>query len=656
VERLRWGIISTGRIAHVFADQLPSSATGLLVAVASRDLARAQAFGSGVRAHGSYEALLADDDVDAVYIATPHPLHARWAIAAAEAGKHVLCEKPLAMNVAEAEAVVEAARRHGVFLMEAFMYRCHPQTRALVELLRSGAIGEVRGIEAVHSFRAPDVPTSRLLANELGGGGILDVGCYCVSGARLVAGAVLGSEGAAEPLEVSGSGHIGVTGVDDWATATLVFDGGITAQLATGIRVDQRPRLAVVGSEGSIVMNEPFLPDVRGAADIVVKRPSRDDEVISARGDRGLYAYQADVVAEAVVAGDTEAEFPACTWSDSLANARTIDRWRAAVGVSYAADALPGPVHGRSLAPREMARVAVEGVRLPVARIALGTMVAEGLLTLARALGVFDAYFEAGGNTFDTAFIYAGGESEDALGQWMSSRGVRDEVVVIAKGAHTPDNFPDRIRPQLERSLERLRTPRADLYFLHRDNLDVPAGEFVDALEALRREGLIDAYGGSNWTSTRVDEANAWAREHGGAGFTALSNQFSLARMYVPTYEGTLGANTPAFRSWLAQHGMTNFAWSSQASGFFAGLQPDGFLAHAWFTDDNLERRRRTEQLAASVGLPAVTVALAWLLHVELPIVPIVGPRSLAELRTSLDALHVTLADEQVRWLDLEDG
>lgn len=334
---MRWGIISTGRIARVFADHLPSSRTGRLVAVASRDVARVHGFGD-VRAHGSYEALLADDGVDAVYIATPHPMHARWAIAAAGAGKHVLCEKPLAMNASEVEAILQAARAGGVFLMEAFMYRCHPQTSKLVELLRDGAIGDVRAIEAVHSFKAPDVPTSRLLANELGGGGIMDVGCYCVSGARLVAAVALGADGDIEPVELTGSGRIGVTDVDDWATATLRFDGPITAQLATGIRVDQQPLLRVVGSAGSIVLHEPWLPDVRGAAEIVVRRSGAPDEVIDVSSDRGLYAYQADVLADAVAAGAREASFPACTWADSHANARTLDRWRAAVGVSYEAD------------------------------------------------------------------------------------------------------------------------------------------------------------------------------------------------------------------------------------------------------------------------------------------------------------------------------
>lgn len=622
--------------------------------MASRQRLRKHPFGD-VSTHGSYESLLGDAEVDAVYIATPHPFHAAWAIRAAEAGKHVLCEKPLAMNLAEAEAVVEAARSAGVFLMEAFMYRCHPQTDVLVELLRSQTIGEVRVIDAVHSFRGPDDPSGRLLSNELGGGGILDVGCYCMSGARLVAGVALSND-AAQPTEVTGAAYVGATGVDEWAVASLRFDDGIVATLAAGVSVDQPPRLSIYGTEGSIELSEPWLPTVRGASEIVVRRRGREPEVIVVESTRSLYAYEADVVSEAVASAQLEAPFPSCTWADTLANMRALDRWRSAVGVSYAADSLPAPVHGRSLAARTMPRAPVEGIPLPVSKVALGTMVATGPDTLAIALGVFDAYFEAGGNTFDTAFIYANGGSERALGSWLSTRGVRDEVVVLAKGAHTPDNFPDRIRSQLERSLERMQTDRADVYLLHRDNSDVPVGEFVDTLESLRREGIIGAYGGSNWTSERVDEANAYASSTGAAGFTVLSNQFSLARMNAPTYPGTVGANEPAFRKWLASRAMTNFAWSSQASGFFAGLPPDGFLAHAWHSDDNVERRRRAQELASTIGVETTTVALAWLLHAGLPIVPIVGPLSLAELHTSLGALEVELSGDQVRWLDLDDG
>jgi aryl-alcohol dehydrogenase-like predicted oxidoreductase len=235
----------------------------------------------------------------------------------------------------------------------------------------------------------------------------------------------------------------------------------------------------------------------------------------------------------------------------------------------------------------------------------------------------------------------------------LETRGVRDDVVIIAKGAHTPHCFPDRIAAQLETSLERMRTDRADIYFMHRDNPDVPVGEFVDALDSLRREGKFRAYGGSNWTADRVDAANAWATANGAAGFTVLSDQFSLARMVQPTYPGTVGANEPSFRAWLASHGIVNFAWSSQSAGFFSGLPEDGFLAGSWYSDDNLERRRRAERLGAELGVDAVTVALAWVLNMGLPIVPIVGPRSVAELRSTLRALAVPLDAAQVRWLDL---
>ena len=182
-KHLRWGIIGTGGIAHRFAQGVQHSKTGELIAVGSRRQETADAFAKefGVpHRHASYEALLADEDVDAIYVSTPHPMHAEWAIKSAEAGKHILCEKPLAINHAEAMAVVEAARENDVFLMEAFMYRCHPQMRRVVELVREGAIGRVCMIQATFSFQGGTDPKSRLMNNALGGGGILDVGCYPV--------------------------------------------------------------------------------------------------------------------------------------------------------------------------------------------------------------------------------------------------------------------------------------------------------------------------------------------------------------------------------------------------------------------------------------------------------------------------------------------
>lgn len=177
--KLRWGILGTGKIARIFAKGLSESSTGRSFAIGSRSQDSADGFGEEFnveRRYGSYEALLSDDKVQVVYISTPHPMHAEWAIKVAEAGKHLLCEKPLALNHPEAMAVVETALAHDVFLMEAFMYRCHPQTAKIVELICDKAIGDVRFIQATFSFQAEFDPESRLFKNELGGGGILDVG------------------------------------------------------------------------------------------------------------------------------------------------------------------------------------------------------------------------------------------------------------------------------------------------------------------------------------------------------------------------------------------------------------------------------------------------------------------------------------------------
>ena len=196
MDKLRWGILSTGHIAGVFARGVAASQTGELVAVASREPAAAGRFArefGAARAHGSYESLLADPGVQAVYVATPHPLHAEWAMRAAHAGKHILCEKPLTVNRASAERVVAEARAAGVLLMEAFMYRCHPQTARVVELVRAGGIGRVGLVQATFSFNRGFEAGHRLWSRRLGGGGILDVGCYPVSFARLVAGAVDGA-------------------------------------------------------------------------------------------------------------------------------------------------------------------------------------------------------------------------------------------------------------------------------------------------------------------------------------------------------------------------------------------------------------------------------------------------------------------------------
>jgi predicted dehydrogenase len=330
--RLAWGIAGTGRIAAIFALGLARSRTGRLVAVGSRTQAAADAFGErfGLAArHGSYEGLLADEEVQVVYVATPHPGHAELAIRAAEAGKHILCEKPIALNHAQAMSIVEAAARNDVFLMEAFMYRCHPQTARLVELIRSGEIGEVRLIRATFSIDAGSDPGSRHLDPNLGGGGILDVGCYPASMARLIAGAARGGR-FAEPDELKAVGRIGETGVDEHTVAALRFPGDILAELFCGVRGPADSGLRILGSRGDIDVPAPWLP---GAEARILVTPEGESEPrrVVVESTEDLYGGEADTVAAHLAARQA----PAMAWDDTLGNMLTLDRWRQEVGLVY---------------------------------------------------------------------------------------------------------------------------------------------------------------------------------------------------------------------------------------------------------------------------------------------------------------------------------
>lgn len=325
-KKLRWGILGTGAIARKFARGLAESRTGRLVAVGSRAEETLRGFLAEfpVRGHATYEALLADAEVDIVYISTPHPMHAEWCVSAARAGKHILCEKPLTMNALEAAVVIEAARSAGVFLMEAFMYRCHPQTARLLELIRGGSIGAVKLVQAEFSFRADWKPEGRLLNPALGGGGILDVGCYCVSMARLIAGVAQGAP-FAEPVEVKAVGQIGETGVDELAGAVLKFPCGMLAQVSAGVRVSLENSVRIWGEEGHIVVPSPWIIGREaGGSVLLLHRQGKAVEEIRIEADRGIYAIEADAVAESIEAGES----PAMSWADSYGNMRALDRWR----------------------------------------------------------------------------------------------------------------------------------------------------------------------------------------------------------------------------------------------------------------------------------------------------------------------------------------
>jgi predicted dehydrogenase len=247
-----WGFISTADINRKLIPGAHASPKVDLIAVASRDQARAEAYARewGIeRAYGSYEALLADPDIEAVYISLPNTLHCEWSIRALEAGKHVLCEKPLSRHTEEVEAAFDTAERSGRLLSEAFMYRHNPQTARLRALIDEGAVGEVRLVRSAFSYSLYDADNIRL-RTDVEGGSLMDVGCYCVSGTRLVADA--------EPVSVFGQARIGETGTDWVFTGQLRFPGDVLAIFDCGTALPERDELEVIGSEGSLFLDDPW--------------------------------------------------------------------------------------------------------------------------------------------------------------------------------------------------------------------------------------------------------------------------------------------------------------------------------------------------------------------------------------------------------------
>jgi len=330
---LAWGIVGTGAIAGDFVRALRGSRRCRVLSACGSSPEKAAQFAGRFRLPRSartLEELCADPEVQAVYIATPHPLHEPQALVAIAAGKHVLCEKPLAMDAASAERMIDAARLRGTFLMEGYMYRCHPLVRGLVEHLAQGTIGDVRHVRADFGFRVERNPEGRLFAPALGGGAILDVGGYPMSLARLIAGVVAGSQ-FAEPVKLSGGGFVGPAGADELASAHLTFATGVTAELTCAVRHDVGTRVVIFGERGRIILPNPWLPEGKRQgrmASLLVHADGKDVRAVEVRAQSASYALEADLVADTLPG--QEAPWPAMIWADTLGNMRALDAWRAA--------------------------------------------------------------------------------------------------------------------------------------------------------------------------------------------------------------------------------------------------------------------------------------------------------------------------------------
>jgi predicted dehydrogenase len=274
VDAVKWGIVSTADINRKVIPGAHASPKVDLVGVASRDRARAEAYAREweiPRAYGSYEEMLDDPEIEAVYISLPNTMHSEWSIRSLEAGKHVLCEKPFSRHPEEVAAAFDVAERTGLFLSEAFMYRHNPQTKRLKQLVDDGAIGEVRLVRTTFSYGLYD-PDNIRLRTDVEGGALMDVGCYCVSGARLIGG---------EPESAYGQAWFGETGTDWVFTGELRFAGNVLGHFDCGTAMTNRDELEVAGSEGSLFLDDPWhcnAPTIEVRRDDGVERIELDRE------------------------------------------------------------------------------------------------------------------------------------------------------------------------------------------------------------------------------------------------------------------------------------------------------------------------------------------------------------------------------------------
>lgn len=322
-EPIRWGILGTGNIAHQFARGLADTADATLVAVGSRSIETANTFGdefSIPRRHASYEELATDDEVDAVYVSTPHPMHKDNSILLLEHGKAVLCEKPFTINAGEAKAVIDVARQRDIFLMEAMWTRYVPAVVRARELIAEGAIGDVRMIQADFGFRAGINPEGRLFNPDLGGGALLDVGIYVLSMASMVLGP--------HPVDIMSASHIGETGVDEQSGMILSYPDGKLAVLSCAVRTSTAVEARIFGTEGSILLHSPFFK----CGALTVKRGG-DEEFIDLPLAGNGYNYEAAEVGQCLRRGLKESDI--MSLEETLALMELLDTIRAQWGLTY---------------------------------------------------------------------------------------------------------------------------------------------------------------------------------------------------------------------------------------------------------------------------------------------------------------------------------
>lgn len=288
---------------------------------------------------------------------------------------------------------------------------------------------------------------------------------------------------------------------------------------------------------------------------------------------------------------------------------------------------------------------------------------------------VWDHWIGVGGNAFDNAHIYGGGSMETLFGKWHKSRNNLNDIVIIAKGAHTPNCNPDSISSQLTESLDRLHSECADIYIMHRDNTEIPVGEFIDVLNKEKKNERIKIFGVSNWTLERFQEANEWAKKNNKHELSILNNNLSLSKMIRPLWNGCVSSNEDNILDYLENTQTAHLSWSSQGRGYFLpdeitkkiedqitknetwrkpGEHSSGPIS-CYDSEDNRERKKRAINLAEKFRVTPQNIAGAWPLNQSFPSFALIGPRTIDEINTSLPSLDIKLSKEDIDWLNLKN-
>ena len=661
---IRWGILGTGAIAKAFAEAIQET-EGDLIAVASNTKHRAEEFVKDYQCEPveGYHNLISNPAINAVYVATPHTSHFELSAECLRNKKAVLCEKPMTMNATETMALIDLSRKHNTLLMEAFMYKIHPQTQKIISLVKDRLQGPLQ-IKANFCFSV-DVPeTHRLVNKDLGGGSILDIGCYPTSISRYVVGAINNKE-FMNPISFKAEGELNSQGIDLNASAKLKFEDGSVAEIKSATNKQTETDVVISDNQLSLIVNQPWhcgeFTDRK--SEIRILNKDGTEEKYEIETEKGLYAIQIDHFSE--LFNNRSIESSLIPHNDSHGNMISLDSWRKELKVFYKEDR--GETRKTPIIPLDKQRESLPISRIPginkdLSRVVFGC---DNQSDSNHAFAMFDHFFSQGGNVFDTAYIYNEGKSDLYLGSWIDARGLREEVVVLGKGAHTPDCTPDKIRPQLDETLSRMSASYLDIYCLHRDNEDLPVEGFIDTLNELKDEGLVSVFGASNWSLKRFKEANDYALSTGKEPFTVLSNNFSLAHMNNPVWPGCFSCSEDDYLKYLTDNQISIFPWSSQARGFFLDTQEFTGLAHVadpnreeqdrvWGSADNLERRKRCFDLAAEKDVDPIQMALAFVLNQDFPSFPLIGPRNFFETESSLQATQIEVSSKEISWLNLK--